>query len=203
MPFSDFHAELLNYDLMQQFHNHTIQPETGSYALYSHKNSSKPRPRSHNINRSRFSGTSKFPGSVPSSSPFRQPLPHLPSSSSPPVSHASREASSNRVAAMVVEANTTYLNQHQWYADSGANIHVTSDAANLAISQLMKALIPWRRNVIFDEIVFPARVQSPLMDSGSRVPSTGNSLPLLPSPPSHIFPSSSPSPSVSPPYTTP
>ena len=39
------------------------------------------------------------------------------------------------LAAMVAEANTTYLNQHQWYADSGANIHVTSDAANLAISQ--------------------------------------------------------------------
>ena len=38
------------------------------------------------------------------------------------------------LAAMVAEANTTYLNQHQWYADSGANIHVTSDAANLAIS---------------------------------------------------------------------
>ena len=39
------------------------------------------------------------------------------------------------LAAMVAEANTTYLNQHQWYADSGANIHVTSNATNLAISQ--------------------------------------------------------------------
>ncbi|KAJ0083120.1 hypothetical protein Patl1_10399 [Pistacia atlantica] len=36
---------------------------------------------------------------------------------------------------MVAEANTTYLNQHQWYADSCANIHVTFDAANLATSQ--------------------------------------------------------------------
>ena len=26
MPFFYFHAELLNYDLMQKFHNHTIQP---------------------------------------------------------------------------------------------------------------------------------------------------------------------------------
>ena len=42
---------------------------------------------------------------------------------------------STELAAMVAEANTTYLNQHQWYADSGANIHVTSDATNLAISQ--------------------------------------------------------------------
>jgi hypothetical protein len=40
------------------------------------------------------------------------------------------------LAAMVVEANTTYLNQHQWYANSGANIHVTSDIANLATSHL-------------------------------------------------------------------
>ncbi|RVW15050.1 Retrovirus-related Pol polyprotein from transposon RE1 [Vitis vinifera] len=40
-----------------------------------------------------------------------------------------------KLAAMVAETNTTYLNQHQWYPDSGANIHVTSDAANLAISQ--------------------------------------------------------------------
>ena len=93
MSFSDFHAELLNYDLMQKFHNHTIQLETGSYALYSHKNSSKPGARSHNINRSRSSGTSKFPGSVSFSSPFRQPLPHLPFSSSPPVSHDSRSRS--------------------------------------------------------------------------------------------------------------
>ena len=93
MHFSDFHAELLNYDLMQKFHNHTIQLETGSYALYSHKNSSKPGTRSNNINRSRSLGTSKFPGSVSSSSPFRQPLPHLPSSSSPPMSHDSQSRS--------------------------------------------------------------------------------------------------------------
>jgi hypothetical protein len=36
---------------------------------------------------------------------------------------------------MVVEVNTTYLNQHQWYADNGANILVTLDIANLATSQ--------------------------------------------------------------------
>jgi hypothetical protein len=35
---------------------------------------------------------------------------------------------------MIAEANITYLNQHQWYVDSGANIHVTSDIANLATS---------------------------------------------------------------------
>jgi len=39
------------------------------------------------------------------------------------------------LAAMVAEANTTYLSQNQWYADSGANVHVTSDIANLASSQ--------------------------------------------------------------------
>ena len=39
------------------------------------------------------------------------------------------------LAVMVAEVNTTYLNQNQWYADSGANIHVTSDLANLATSQ--------------------------------------------------------------------
>ena len=37
MPFFDFHVELLNYDLMHKFRNHTIQLETGSYALYSLK----------------------------------------------------------------------------------------------------------------------------------------------------------------------
>jgi hypothetical protein len=39
------------------------------------------------------------------------------------------------LAAMVAETNTTYLNQHQWYADSGANVHITSDLANLATFQ--------------------------------------------------------------------
>jgi len=38
------------------------------------------------------------------------------------------------LAAMVAEAITTYLNQYQWYADSGANLHVTLDIANLATS---------------------------------------------------------------------
>lgn len=39
------------------------------------------------------------------------------------------------LAAMVAEANTSFLNKQQWYADSGANIHVTTDAANLTVSQ--------------------------------------------------------------------
>ncbi|XP_041016396.1 uncharacterized protein LOC121258994 [Juglans microcarpa x Juglans regia] len=57
MPFSDFHVELLNYDLMQKFHNHTIKPETGSYALYSHKSSSKQGAHNNNNNRSCSSGS--------------------------------------------------------------------------------------------------------------------------------------------------
>ncbi|KAJ0082424.1 hypothetical protein Patl1_10400 [Pistacia atlantica] len=58
MPFSDFHAELLNYDLMQKFHSQSIQPEAGSFALYSHKLGSKPGSRNNN-NKSRFTGASK------------------------------------------------------------------------------------------------------------------------------------------------
>lgn len=37
MAFSDFQVELLNFNLMQKFHYQSIQLETGSYALYSHK----------------------------------------------------------------------------------------------------------------------------------------------------------------------
>ncbi|KAL9404838.1 hypothetical protein Peur_001810 [Populus x canadensis] len=159
ISFSDFHAELLNFDLMQKFHSQTIQQETGSYAFYSHKPGSKPGSR--NSNKIRFSGTSK--SFSPALSQFRQPLPHLPSSSSTATSTTSHSLSPclickrdghqaldcfNRMnylfhgchpptelAAMVAEANTTYLNQHQWYADSGANVHVTSDLANLATFQ--------------------------------------------------------------------
>lgn len=43
-----------------------------------------------------------------------------------------------KLVTMVVEANTTYLNQDQWYADSGANIHVTFDFANLSNFQPYK-----------------------------------------------------------------
>jgi hypothetical protein len=79
MPFSNFHVELLNYDLMQHFHSHSIQSEAGSYALYSHKPGSKPG--SHNNRaKSHFSGMPK--GSGGASSQFRQPLPHLPRTSS-------------------------------------------------------------------------------------------------------------------------
>jgi hypothetical protein len=85
MSFSDFHAKLLNFDLMQKFHSQTIQQEMGSYAFYSHKPGSKPGSR--NSNKIRFSETSK--GSSPALSQFRQPLPHLPSSSSTVMSTAS------------------------------------------------------------------------------------------------------------------
>ncbi|KAJ0007471.1 hypothetical protein Pint_30711 [Pistacia integerrima] len=167
MPFSDFHAELLNYDLMQKFHNQSIQPEAGSFALYSYKPGSKLGSRNNNNNNNKkscFMGASKGLGTT--SSPFWQPLPHLSSPSlAPPTPSASRSRSHSpcqiykreghqavdcfngmnysfqgrhpptKLAAMVAEANTTYLNQHQWYADSGANIHATFDAANLATSQ--------------------------------------------------------------------
>lgn len=160
MSFSDFHAELLNFDLMQKFHSQTIHQETGSYAaFYSHKPGSKTGFR--NSNKMRFSAPSK--GSSPGFSQFRQPLPHLPSSSTSTATANTRSHSPYQIckrdrhqaldcfnwmnysfqgrhpptelAAMVAEANTTYLNQNQWYADSGANIHVTYDITNLAIAQ--------------------------------------------------------------------
>jgi len=161
MLFSDFHVELLNYDLMQKFHSHSIQPEAGPYVLYTHKNGSKPGYR-HSIHKSRFSGSSE-PFGI-SSSQFRQPLPHLPSSSlAIPATTTSRSRSLYQICrreghqaldcfnrmnysfqgrhppiklvTMVAEDNTTYLGQNQWYADSGANVHITSDIANLANSQ--------------------------------------------------------------------
>jgi hypothetical protein len=55
MSFSDFHAELLNHDLMQQFHSQSLHHEAGSYALYSHKPAAKIGSR-HSSNKSRFSG---------------------------------------------------------------------------------------------------------------------------------------------------
>jgi len=146
---------------MQKFHSHSIQLEVGPYALYTHKNGSKPGYR-HSIHKSRFSGSSK-PSSV-SSSQFRQPLSYLPSSSPATLATATSRSRSlcqiwrreghqaldcfNRMnysfqgrhppiklVTMVAEANTTYLGQNQWYADSGANVHVTSNIANLASSQ--------------------------------------------------------------------
>jgi hypothetical protein len=68
MSFSDFHAELLNHDLMQQFHSQSLHHEAGSYALYSHKPAAKIGSR-HSSNKSRFSGASKGSGSA--SSQFR------------------------------------------------------------------------------------------------------------------------------------
>jgi len=158
MPFLDCHAELLNYDLIQQFHSQSLHHEAGSYSIYSHKPSPKIGSR-HINNKSRFSRASKGSGSA--SSQFRQPLPHLsrPSLSAPSDSRSRSPCQIckweghqaldcfNRMnfsfqgrhppidlAAMVAEAITTYLNQYQWYVDSGANLHVTSDIANLATS---------------------------------------------------------------------
>ena len=159
MSFSDFHTELLNYDLMQQSFSQSIQLEAGSYALYSHKPGFKISSH-HNNTKSCFSGMSKGSGSA--SSQFRQPLPHLPrtfsvassdSRSRSPCQICKRERYKaldcfnrmnysfqgchppNELAVMVAEANTTHLNQHQWYADSGSNLHVTSNIANISTSQ--------------------------------------------------------------------
>jgi len=79
MPFFNFHVELLNYDFVQQFHSQSLHSEAGFYALYSHKPGSKTSS-CHNNNKSRFSRVSKGSGSA--SSQFRQPLPHLPCTSS-------------------------------------------------------------------------------------------------------------------------
>lgn len=66
MSFDDFQAELLNYDLMLTAHNsQAIQPESGSYALYS-KGQSKPNYR-NNRPRSMLTSTT----------PFTSPMPHL------------------------------------------------------------------------------------------------------------------------------
>lgn len=160
MPFLDFHAELLNYDFMQQFHIQSIQPEARPYALFSHKLGSTSG--SHTNNKSCFSGASK--GSGPTPSWFWQSVPHLPSSSLADLAPSDSRSCSpfqiykweghqglnyfNRMnysfqghhpptelAAMIAETINTYLNQHQWYDDSGANIHVTLDIANFSISQ--------------------------------------------------------------------
>uniref|UniRef100_A0A6N2KCL1 Retrotransposon Copia-like N-terminal domain-containing protein n=1 Tax=Salix viminalis TaxID=40686 RepID=A0A6N2KCL1_SALVM len=64
MSFSDFHAELLNFDLMQKFHSQTIQQETGSYAFYSHKPGSRSNFRGNN--KTRFNAPLKGSSSVPS-----------------------------------------------------------------------------------------------------------------------------------------
>jgi len=58
MSFSDFHAELLNYDLIQQFHSQSLHCEAGSYSIYSYKPGSKIGSR-HINNKSRFSRASK------------------------------------------------------------------------------------------------------------------------------------------------
>ena len=73
MSFFDFHAELLNYDLMQKFHSQSIQPEAGPYALYTDKNDSKLSKQHQQI---LFFWTLKNSGT--SSSQFFQSLPHLP-----------------------------------------------------------------------------------------------------------------------------
>ncbi|KAA8517361.1 hypothetical protein F0562_017633 [Nyssa sinensis] len=124
MPFSYVHAESLNYDLMQKFHSPSIQPKVGPYALYSHKDGSKSGSR-NNTNKSHFSGPSKGLGEGHQALDCFNRMNYSFQGHHPPT----------ELAAMVAEANTTYLNQHQWYTDSDANIHVTSDIANLATSQ--------------------------------------------------------------------
>ncbi|KAF9672895.1 hypothetical protein SADUNF_Sadunf11G0092000 [Salix dunnii] len=104
MSFSDFHAELLNFDLMQKFHSHNIQQETGSYAFYSHKSApktgyrqNKPRRDGHQaldcFNRMNYSYQGRHPPTelaamiqlveqnsnapytdLPSSAPLPQPI---------------------------------------------------------------------------------------------------------------------------------
>jgi hypothetical protein len=46
-----------------------------------------------------------------------------------------------QLAAMVAQTNTTY--DEQWFADSGANAHITNELDNLEIQSHFRTLTQW------------------------------------------------------------
>ncbi|RVW62323.1 hypothetical protein CK203_063445 [Vitis vinifera] len=168
MSFSDFHAEMLNYDLMQKFHNHTIQPETERHpptelaAMVAEANTTY-------LNQHQCIGNGAGPhdGDTLMTRPSDRGL--------YPINLQQVSSSKFHVFSMTVgvKASTTTWHCRLGHPSSSTlhNVLHNYSLPGFCCYDPSSQRVYISRNVIFDEIVFPARVQSPLMDSGSSVPS--------------------------------
>jgi hypothetical protein len=160
ISFDDFQAELLSHELFLENHQSSIPPGNSTFAMFSHKKHPPhvfPRksrgsfhmaPRkdarpSHSQQQSRRSGPTKTysPGQTSSGSTTpRAPcqICGKPNHQALDCFHRMDYAYQGRhpppqLAAMIAQNNT--LVEDEWYADSGANAHITADLEKLSLQQ--------------------------------------------------------------------
>uniref|UniRef100_A0A2N9EVL6 Integrase catalytic domain-containing protein n=1 Tax=Fagus sylvatica TaxID=28930 RepID=A0A2N9EVL6_FAGSY len=161
LPYDDFEAELLNHETLLENQNAVASSDSNTFALYSNKQHNRDRkpkfngpqkpnhpPKPH-FSHQNQKPTTTFPKYKPNQS---SPIPF--NSSRPPCqicgkpnhqaldcyhrmdySYQGRHPPT-QLAAMVAHTNSQLVEEdHQpWYADSGANQHITADLENLNLS---------------------------------------------------------------------
>jgi hypothetical protein len=163
VSFEDFQAELLNHEILlgnqQQQQQHSSDIDSGNFALFTQK--SKPmisnhrgKPNSshrntHHISQKHLEGNNSFTKNFSSYSPNR---PRVPCQIYGKLGHQALDCFHRmnytyqgkhppaQLAAMAAKTNAqTEQNAEQpWYADSGANNHITATLDNLAIQEPYK-----------------------------------------------------------------
>jgi transposase InsO family protein len=158
MSFEDFQAELLSHELFLENHNNSIPPGNTSFALLSNK---KPTSSPfHRKSRGSFSNTQRRDARFSHQQtrqhapPRASPAGPLQSGSAAPrapcqicgkTSHQALDCyhrmdytfqgrhPPSQLAAMISQNNS--LMDDNWYADSGANAHITADLDKLSLQQ--------------------------------------------------------------------
>lgn len=153
LSFEYFQAELLSYELLTDNQNQSLSPDSTQFAMYSSKPNPQnfnrksrypPKSQSRSFPSPRTAGTPATPQSTQSSTDHQTPsspcqicgkLYHRALDCFHRMDHANQgRHPPAQLSAMVAHSNPAPIND-PWYADSGANQHITSNLENLSLQQ--------------------------------------------------------------------
>ncbi|KAF9664119.1 hypothetical protein SADUNF_Sadunf17G0123000 [Salix dunnii] len=153
LSLDDFQTEILNFETLMEASNLTIPTETNLAFAATHSKSMAPK----RTKGPGFANPSRSPNSYSRSPAHMGSFPHKPNTNHPGDNRPTCQICTKKghmaldcynrfnfsyqgrvppsdLAAMAAEGNSSHT-QHMWYADSGANAHITNNTANLTNSQ--------------------------------------------------------------------
>ncbi|KAF9664089.1 hypothetical protein SADUNF_Sadunf17G0120000 [Salix dunnii] len=153
LSLDDFQTEILNFETLMEASNLIIPTETNLAFAATHSKSMAPK----RTKGPGFANPSRSPNSYSRSPAHMGSFPHKPNTNHPGDNRPTCQICTKKghmaldcynrfnfsyqgrvppsdLAAMAAEGNSSYT-QHMWYADSGANAHITNNTANLTNSQ--------------------------------------------------------------------
>ncbi|KAB5534756.1 hypothetical protein DKX38_017842 [Salix brachista] len=161
LSLDDFQTEILNFETLMEASNTLIPTETNLAFAATHSKSMAPKrtkgPSFTNPSRSPNSYSPRSPNSYSRSPAHMGSFPNKPNTNHPGDNRPTCQICTKKghmaldcynrfnfsyqgrvppsdLAAMAAEGNSSHT-QHMWYADSGANAHITNNTTNLTTSQ--------------------------------------------------------------------